>query len=582
MNFTVCLIAKNESKTLPRLLASLEEFQKRGGRVLLLDTGSTDNTIEVAESLGCEVTAVGAKFVVTISPEQAQAINDRFVVGGEAPLVQPGDKLFDYASARNFIAELSPTDMIAMPDCDEVYTQLDLDGVAAAIRDGAEQLEYNFVFSHDQYGNEVIKFRHCKFYDRRKLKWVGIIHEVLQGAAERRFLPESIIKLEHFQNHETDRSGYLRGLALDCFTHPDNDRNSHYLGREMLWLGRPQSAIQELKRHVDMQRWPAERGQSMLFIGDAYLKLGQPEQALEWFLKGYLVEPARREALIRLAEYYYHRQQPLQCAVFAAAALEVPDSSFYADNRAHYTFYPHEMLYWAKWAQGDKAASKQHFLEAWHYNPKNLKYMNDAIWYDLPKVSIVIPTLGRPEGLQHTLDSIADLSYPQDLIEVIVEEDSFENRRGVPLTLHKGVARSTGEIIVYAANDMQFLPDSLTVAVLHSLYYNKKLVAFNSGELTADEGNICEHFLIWRDFIPEIGGEIFDTEFNHVGVDNLLWAKAKRLGQADRCEEAQIYHRHWSRGGKMDEVYKLAWDPDSVKRDRELLKKKLHDLAQSD
>jgi glycosyltransferase involved in cell wall biosynthesis len=578
MNFSVCLISKNEGKTLPRLLGSLQEFIARGGKVLLLDTGSTDNTIKVAEDFGCEVYAVGEKFIVEISEQEAEAINTMFVIEGEEPLVKSGDRLFDYSSARNYIAQFSPTDMIATPDCDEVYTTLNIDEIEKEINDGADQLEYNFVFSHDEFGNEAIKFRHCKFYNHKKLKWVGIIHEVLQGRATPKFLDESIIKLEHYQNHETNRSGYLRGLALDCYRDPSNDRNSHYLGREMLWTGRVKSAIQELERHISMDKWPAERAQSMIFIGDAYLSLGDKEQAIDYWLDGYRTAPYRREALMRLADFYYKEGKAQEAAAFATAALTVTTSGFYADNQAHYTYYPHEILYWALWQLGDIEGSHRNFLEAWHYQPRNPKYLADAMFHPLPTVSIVIPTLGRPDGLAKALEAIEQLNYPKELLEVIVEEDNFENRMGVPITFKKGMARSTGEYIIYGSNDTLFLQDSVLTAVLHSLYYQKKLVAFNTGTVSFDEGNICEHFLIKKDLIPELGGEIFDTEFNHVGVDNLLWAKAKKLGEATRCDHAHVLHKHFTRGAEWDEIYKLAWDPYKVEHDRALLNKKLNEL----
>src|SRR6267142_1639782 len=72
-------------------------------------------------------------------------------------------------------------------------------------------------------------------------------------------LPESQIKLEHWQNQETNRSGYLTGLALDCFLNPDNDRNSHYFARDLMWSGRYRSAIREFDRHIAMNKWEAER-----------------------------------------------------------------------------------------------------------------------------------------------------------------------------------------------------------------------------------------------------------------------------------------------------------------------------------
>src|SRR6267142_384383 len=176
-SFSVVLIARNEAKTLPRLVKSLAEFQKRGGDIVVIDTGSTDETVALAKTLGCTVYPVGDRFKITITEEMAKAINDKFVVIGEQPIVAAGQKLFDYTSARNYAASLSGRDFVFMPDCDEVLTSLDIDAIDKAIAEGAERFEYNFVFSHDSFGNAAVKFLHSKFYDRRKLAWRGIVHE---------------------------------------------------------------------------------------------------------------------------------------------------------------------------------------------------------------------------------------------------------------------------------------------------------------------------------------------------------------------------------------------------------------------
>ena len=79
--FTVYLIAKNEVDVLPRCINSLTEFMANDGEVILLDTGSTDKTVEVAKALGVKVYEVGEKFITTITGDLAKRINKQFVVG---------------------------------------------------------------------------------------------------------------------------------------------------------------------------------------------------------------------------------------------------------------------------------------------------------------------------------------------------------------------------------------------------------------------------------------------------------------------------------------------------------------------
>jgi glycosyltransferase involved in cell wall biosynthesis len=131
--FSVVIICRNEEATLPRMLASLKEFQERGGEIVCLDTGSSDKTAEVARSMGCKVTEVGDKFKITIDQELADKINAKFVVDDDLPVVNAGESLFDFASARNYAATLSSNDFIFTPDSDEVYSSFNIDKINECI-----------------------------------------------------------------------------------------------------------------------------------------------------------------------------------------------------------------------------------------------------------------------------------------------------------------------------------------------------------------------------------------------------------------------------------------------------------------
>lgn len=588
-SFSVVLIARNESKTLPRLVKSLAEFQERGGEIIVLDTGSTDDTVSVATKLGCSVVTVGTRFVRTLNAEMVKSINERFVVDGETLIVADNQKLFDYAAARNYAASLSKCDFVAMPDCDEIFTHFDIDAIEKSIAEGAERFEYNFVFSHDQFGREAIKFLHSKFYDRRKMQWVGIVHEVLSGDAKTVRFPESQVKLEHWQNPETNRAGYLPGLALDCYLNPENDRNSHYLARDLMWSGRYRSAIREFRRHEAMRKWPAERSQSLVYSGDCLIALGEEIHGLHAYHEAFAAESNRREPLIRLAEHYWKKGDAQRTIAYASAALTIPINGFYANDMAHYTHFPHEMLYWAFWQLGDRESSKVHWEKALSYLPTHPKFLHDARFYmDLPKISIVIPTLGREKQLENLLSLIkTNANYPKDKLEVIVEHDSFESRRGVPETLKAGVARATGQYICFLGNDCEPQPSFLILAVLTALksfpLYPRGvgLVGLNDGYW--EKGEVATHWLAHRRLSDFLDGEFFHTGYKHVGCDNELTERCRELGMYGWCEESRIKHNHPIHNNfesdKMDEVNRIAYNPEAVAEDRKLLAKRSRQLG---
>lgn len=534
-NFTVALIAKNEAKTLPRLMESLVEFQGNGGEVILLDTGSIDGTPDIARELGCVVHEVGEKFLITLDEDTAFAINYKFRehIDEKGDIVLEGDKIFDYSSARNFVARLASNDMIAMPDCDEVYTKLDLESINEQIAQGAQQLEYNFVFSHDTDGNELIKFTHSKFYNRKTLKWVGVIHEVLSGdSSTKKFLEESIIKLEHFQNPTTDRGHYLTGLAYDCLKDESNDRNSHYFGRELFYQGYHESAIKELKRHIAMGKWTTEASQSMIFIGDCYKAKGDRSEAIGWYARAIDLEPRRREPLMKLAEMAYEEKNVEQTIIWTAAALQVKGIDFYANFQPNYENLPHEYMYWALWQKDEVMASKEQFDLCMAYQPFNPKYLHDfRFYYELPVMSIVVVSSGNVESQKRLSKSIERLNYPKEKIEVVYTESEGT----VPKRIKESIRHITGEWIVCVSEDAEFENDSLMSAFKTSMDNKRWFMEFES-----KKGGENQFFMIHKKMLPKLGGDIFDTDFKCSQYKELLRSKLIRLGQWMLCVRAVV------------------------------------------
>lgn len=574
-NFSIVVIAKNEGETLPRLVNSVKEFISNGGEFIVLDTGSTDGTSEIARSLGCVVHEVQDKFVTTLDKNIVKEINKKFVSKGEENIVKQGDKFFNYSDARNYAASLAKNDFIFMPDCDEVLTSFKPDIINQLTKE-YDQFEYNFVFAHDENNKPLIQFLHSKFYRKSKMKWERVTHEILSGEGKRLYLTEDVIKLDHYQNTNTPRGHYLKGLAYDCFIDPNSSRNSHYLGRELMYTQRYKSAIQEFERHIQMGKWLTEATQSMIYIGDCYLELKNPAKVMEYYMLSFDREPNRREALMRIAEFYRRHEQPIQTIAFASAASTIQGSNFYANFQPYYTNLPHELMKWGYEVLGNKEKAQEQSTILLKYLPS------------LPKVSIIIPTLEREQGLEQCLKSISDLNYPQELIEVKVIQDT--PRLGVPKRVQESVLSTSGEFIVFAANDMTFDRECLKEAINDYRRTNKRLISFNEGPLSIikdsqvlwNTGKICTHFMIKRDLLPKIGGEIFCTKMNHLYTDTLLWEKCTLLNEAFHSTNAKITHNHFSKDKvsgepvQLDEVYQLGYS--KKEQDKEIFEQELQEF----
>jgi len=415
---------------------------------------------------------------------------------------------------------LSSNDFICTPDCDEAWTVLNIDRINELITEGYEKFLVDFVFAHHPDGTPAVAFSaDTRFYDRRKIKWKGIIHETMQGEAKMTRITKDVAYLEHYQNMETDRSKYLAGLAWACYEEPGNDRNSHYFARELMYRGYYKSAIKEFHRHIDMNQWADERGQSMVFMGTCYDATGAPEKALEWWHRAFSLTGSRREPLIHLAYYWKRQDKPAMVAAYAAAALQIPNNGFYANRVANYTYEPHALMYWAKGWMGDIPAARQHLLKCLEYHPDEQMFIRDMDYYFAkPKVSIVIPTI-RPDKLERCINAIKE-NAGYGNYEIVVEKDDHAAPQGAPKVLKRGVDRSTGELVMFLGDDTipqrNFLLHAM-VAMHRQFPDLDGLVGLND---MLWKGELATHWLASKKLLPYLGGEFFHTGYNYLSCDN--------------------------------------------------------------
>lgn len=374
-SFSVVVIARNEAHKLPALFDSLEEFRAAGGEIVVVDTGSEDDTVRVAREAGARVEEVGSRFHSVLTEEQAARITATFSRHGEGNLVEASQKVFDFGAAREFAGTLATNEYVWQIDASDVVLTADLDFLDAEIRRG-DVTAFDYLLHLGGASFNVVRF-----FDRRVYGWRGRVHEVplLRGAltGRRVVCTAEQLSLRHHRGEKTRH--YMAGLALDAIEDTAMPRWKHYVGRELYYERRYRSALVPLRAHTRTKdAWSVERAASHCLIAHCLTALGKPDAAAESLFRAVRVDPSRREPLLQLA-WLCQRQGDFQGSVtFAAAALAVPGGARMVDAQSHYTFDPHAVLYWGLFWLGRRAEAKTHWETCLRLAPENEKFREDA------------------------------------------------------------------------------------------------------------------------------------------------------------------------------------------------------------
>ena len=297
-NYKVCVyaISKNEEKFVERWVNSMKEADK----IVVLDTGSDDKTVELLKKMGVEV------HVKKIEPWR-----------------------FDVA--RNESLKLVPNniDICVCTDLDEVFESGWKEKLVSIWNDDTTRVKYPYNWSFDGYGNPATTFMLNKIHKNGVYKWTHPVHEVLTPLGEEKEVLCNDILLNHYSDHNKSRGSYLSLLELSVEENPLDDRNMHYLGREYMYYSMWEECIKTLKKHLSLKSatWKDERAASMRFIARSYEALKNRDEAKEWYNKAIEEAPYLREAYIELAYLYYLEEDYNNSYVLLKRAFEIENKS---------------------------------------------------------------------------------------------------------------------------------------------------------------------------------------------------------------------------------------------------------------
>lgn len=338
-------IAKNEEQFIHRWADSAKDADL----ILLADTGSTDNTMQIAMDRP-DILPVS----IVVNPW-------RFDEARNKALAMIGED-YDYCIAL---------------DIDEVLLPGWRDGLERAHKAGVTRPRYKYVWSWNPDGTEGLVYGGDKIHARNEYYWKHPVHEVLicSGVEKQDWYSE--ITIHHFPDHSKPRSQYLPLLELAVAEDPDDDRNAFYYARELYFYGQHEKATEEFKRHLSLPsaQWPPERARSMRYLAELEDRRG-------WLLAACGECPDRREGWVDLAQMYYEQQDWQSCLAAAERALEIAEKPLeYLCEEHAWGALPWDLAAIAAYNLGERKKAEAYGAEALALAPDDARLARNMEFY---------------------------------------------------------------------------------------------------------------------------------------------------------------------------------------------------------
>lgn len=388
MKVAVYAICKNEEKHVDRFMESASEADV----VVVLDTGSTDKTVEL------------------------------FKKYPKVQLHQEKIEPWHFANARNRCLELVPedVDIVSCQDLDEVMSKGWCEQVKKEFESKpTHRLKCKFIWSFKNDGTPDRVFFIERIHTRKDFYWKHAVHEYIywKGEGKEQSHWADGITMEHHPDPSKSRGSYLGLLERVREEEPDNDRNSHYLGREYVFVGQWDKGIAELKRHLSLHtaKWDTERAASCRFIAQAFKGKKQPQERIRWLLRAVHEDGKTREPWMDLAQAYYDVGDFHGCYWASENALRIQDRQVnYITEAVNWGDYPHDLYSLGCWNIGLKNEARKHAIIAMNKNRrderlrKNVEEIERAIFPDKSSIPFLITGFSR-SGTKYTAELLRSI-----------------------------------------------------------------------------------------------------------------------------------------------------------------------------
>jgi glycosyltransferase involved in cell wall biosynthesis len=351
ITISLCMIVKNEEDVLERCLASI---QKIVDEIIIVDTGSTDRTKEIAEKFSAKIFDF--------------------------------EWIDDFSAARNYAFNQATMEYILWLDADDFLQDPDQAALLALKKTldpevDSVSMHYNLAF--DTNGKVTNSLRRNRLVRRAcGFRWIGFVHEYLEVSGH---IMHSEIAITHKKNKAyTDRN-------LQIYRQHQN-RGEEFSVRDLYYFAnelRDNALYEESKLYYEKflstrQGWIEDNIAACLKLADCYQHLCERDQEKQALLRTFHFDRPRAETCCRLGALFIEEDQ-LQQAVFwyeLATRLEKPTQLMGALDHASWTWIPHLQLCLCYDRLGNRTKAVQHNDLAYSINPDHPSILHNKRYFD--------------------------------------------------------------------------------------------------------------------------------------------------------------------------------------------------------
>lgn len=289
MRLSVCMIVKDEQEVLARCLDSVKKF---ADQIIIVDTGSTDETVEIAKKYTDEI---------------------HFFKWCD-----------DFSAARNYAFEKADGDYLMWLDADDVITDLNV-GKIIELKNSPDFdlafFKYCSNFENDR--PTLVYYRERVVKKSKNYKFVGAVHEVIIPSGKTVYCDIEIhhkkIKTNQpFRNLFILQKQLAMGVCLD-------ERQKFYLARELFFNNQTVQAIAVYTDFLSGDGWVENKIQACIDLYYAYSSLKKDDLACEYLLKSLSYGFPKPQTCCILGEMFLNKGDNNSAIFWYTAALNGKD-----------------------------------------------------------------------------------------------------------------------------------------------------------------------------------------------------------------------------------------------------------------